>query len=141
MPKMLTSRRTALVGSLLALGVSASAAPAATGQNYCDPLSGGCSHHRLTVSPSTVKPGRAVTVRGSVAHGCQKPGPVTIYSRAFKGATRHTFAGVPAVYTRATKKGSFSTKVTIKRNVRAGRYQVGGRCGGGNFGSAALKVQ
>lgn len=128
------------MASLLALGASAAAATAAGGPNYCDPLSGGCNHHHLTVSPSTVKPGRTVTIRGSVDHGCQTPGPVTIYSRAFKGATRHSFAGVPAVYAKAAKTGSFSTKVTIKGNVKAARYQVGGRCGGGNFGSAALKV-
>jgi hypothetical protein len=131
-------RRCAAVG-ISFVAVSAPAAIAA-GPGYCDPLGGGCQTHHLKVSPSKVKPGKTVTLHGTVGHGCHRPGQVTIYSRAFKGATRHRFAGVPAVYTVANKHGTFSTKVTIKRSTSAGRYHVGGRCGGGNFGSATVKV-
>jgi hypothetical protein len=96
--------------------------------------------HFLKVSPSAVKAGKSVTLSGSVDHGCQTPGQVTIYSKAFKGATTHDFAGVPAVYATADKNGKFSKKITVKKTTKAGSYHVGGRCGGGNFGSATLKV-
>jgi hypothetical protein len=126
--------------SLIALGASSAAALAAP-PNYCDPLAGCKSHtSRLKLSPSTVPAGKATVLHGSVGHGCKTPGQVTIYSRAFKGATSHNFAGVPAVYTRASKKGTFSTTVTIKKSIKSGSYHVGGRCGGGNFGTATLKV-
>jgi hypothetical protein len=36
--------------------------------------------------------------------------------------------------------GKFSVKVTLSSNVKPGKYSVGGRCGGGNFGSTTLKV-
>lgn len=127
----------AMTLSLAAVGGSAAAATAAT--NYCDPFAG-CKHS-IQVSPKTVKAGHAITVRGSVAGGCQTPGPVTIYSRAFNGATARTFAGVPAVFPKANAKGKFSAKVTLARTVRPGSYRISGRCGGGNLGSATLKVK
>jgi hypothetical protein len=82
-----------------------------------------------------------VTVSGSVAGGCDVPGQVTIVSRAFRGATRHEFAGVPAIFSTANRTGKFSKRVTIRKTVRPGRYHVGGRCGGGNFGSTTLTVK
>jgi hypothetical protein len=124
--------------AVAALGAS-TVSTAASRTNYCDPL-GGCKTHFVKLSPSTVRAGTAITVSGAVGKGCRKPGQVTLYSRAFKGATRHEFAGVPAVFTTTNRKGKFSKKVTIKSSVKAGRYHVGGRCGGGNFGSATLKV-
>jgi hypothetical protein len=87
-----------------------------------------------------VRAGHATAVSGAVGNGCKKPGQVTIYSRAFKGATRHEFAGVPAIFTTTNRKGKFSKRVTIKKTIKPGRYHVGGRCGGGNFGSATLRV-
>jgi hypothetical protein len=111
------------------LAVFAVAAPAAL-----------AASHFLKVSPSTVKAGKSVTLSGSVGSGCAKGSQVTITSKAFKGATMHEFAGVPAVYATVKKGGKFSTKVTIKKAIKAGKYHVGGRCGGGNFGSATLKV-
>ena len=126
--------------SLAALSASSAAAIAAP-PTYCDPLAGCKSHSSsLKLSPSTVKAGKATVLHGSVGHGCKTPGQVTIYSRAFKGATSHHFAGVPAIYARASKKGTFSTTVTIKKTVKSGSYHVAGRCGGANFGTATLKV-
>ncbi len=124
---------------LLALAVlcAAAAATAMASANYCDPIAG-CS--KLKVSPSTVKAGKSTTVSGSVAKGCKTPGQVTIYSRAFKGATTKEFAGVPAVFTKANKHGKFSKKVTIKKSIKPGKYHIGVRCGGGKVGSATLKV-
>jgi hypothetical protein len=100
--------------------------------------------HFLKISPSTVKPGNKVTVSGAVGSGCAvgKKGDVAIvYSKAFNGSTKSSFAGVPAVNAALDKKGKFSFKITInKKKVKKGTYHIGGRCGGGNFGSATLKV-
>ncbi len=125
-----------------AVAVAAACAPAAAiaaPSGYCDPLNG-CKSHYVKLSPATVRAGRSTKLYGSVGGGCRTPGTVTVYSRAFKGATRREFAGVPVIFTRTDKKGRFSFRVTIKRSVRAGRYHIGARCGGGNFGSATLRV-
>ena len=103
------------------------------------------SSHFVKVSPGQVSPGQTVTVSGSVGHGCQigrKGDSATIFSKAFKGATRHSFAGVPAVSASLakSKNGAFSIKVTLGPNVKPSKYSVTGRCGGGNFGSTTLKV-
>lgn len=126
--------------SLAAVSASAAAAIAAP-PTYCDPLAG-CKAHgtSLKLSPSSVKAGKATVVHGSVGHSCKTPGKVTISSRAFKGATSHHSAGVPAVYATASKKGTFSTKVTIKKAVKSGSYHVAGRCGKANLGTVTLKV-
>jgi hypothetical protein len=103
------------------------------------------SSHFLKVSPAKAAQGKTVTVSGSVDHGCQighKGDTATIFSKAFKGATKHEFAGVPAVSASLanSKNGSFSLKLTLASNVKPGKYQVGGRCGGGNFGTTTLQV-
>jgi hypothetical protein len=103
------------------------------------------SSHFLKVSPSKVAQGQTVTVSGSVDHGCQighKGDAATIYSKAFKGATKHKFAGIPSVSASLakSKNGAFSIKVRLSPNVKTGKYSLGGRCGGGNFGSTTLKV-
>ena len=103
------------------------------------------SSHFVKVSPGKANPGQTVTVSGSVDHGCQighKGDTATIFSKAFKGATKHSFAGVPAVSASLAKSttGAFSIKVTLSQNVQPGNYSLGGRCGGGNFGSTTLKV-
>ncbi len=126
----------ALAVTLVAVGAPTTTAMAAP--NYCDPLGGCPSSHYLKVSPGTVNAGRTTTVSGSAGASCRA---ITVYSRAFQGATRRSFAGVPALYLRANRSGKFSTRVTIRRAVRAGRYHIGGRCGGGNFGSATLAVR
>jgi hypothetical protein len=101
--------------------------------------------HFLKVSPGQASTGDTVTVSGSVDHGCQighKSDTATIMSKAFKGATRHSFAGVPSVSASLAKStnGAFSIKVRLGQNVKPGKYSVTGRCGGGNFGAATLKV-
>ena len=103
------------------------------------------SSHFLKVAPGKVKPGKTITVSGSVGTGCQTghTGDVaTIFSKAFKGATKTNFGGVPSVSASlaSSKDGSFSIKVKLSKKLKAGKYQVGGRCGGGNFGSTTLKV-
>jgi len=103
------------------------------------------SSHFVKVSPGKANPGQTITVSGSVDHGCQighKGDTATILSKAFKGATKHSFAGVPAVSASLANStnGSFSIKVTLSPNVKPNKYSVTGRCGGGNFGSTTLKV-
>lgn len=115
---------------ITALVVLASLAPAAlaAGQHY------------LKVAPRTVKAGKIVRVYGSVAGGCARGDEATLYSLAFKGATRDEFAGVPAVFATVHRNQKFSIRVKLSRTIKPGSYQVGGRCGGGSFGSATLKV-
>lgn len=127
----------ALAAILAVLGASALVAGSSLGQPYCDPL-GGC--HFVSVSPRTVKAGHSITVSGAVGGGCKKPARVTIYSRAFRGATRHRFAGVPAIFTTTNRTGNFSKRVTIRKTIKPGAYRVGARCGGGKFGSTTLRV-
>ena len=97
------------------------------------------SSHYVRVAPSSVMRGRVVRVYGSVGSGCGSA-QVTIFSRAFRGATTHEFAGVPAIYTRQDSTHRFSFHVRIRSAVARRRYDVGGRCGGGNFGSTTLTV-
>jgi hypothetical protein len=121
-----------LIAALVALAVFAPAALAAT--------------QSLKVTPGKVAPGKTVTVSGSVGTGCQtgKNGDaVTIISKAFKGvAGSKNFAGVPSVSASlaSSTTGSFSIKVKLAKKVKTGKYSVTGRCGGGNFGPATLKV-
>jgi hypothetical protein len=101
--------------------------------------------HFVKVSPGKVHRGKTVTVSGSVGTGCQigHTGDVaTLFSKAFKGATKHNFAGIPAVSASLAHStdGTFSIKVKLSKNVKLGKYLVSGRCGGGNFGSTTLRV-
>lgn len=101
--------------------------------------------HFLKVTPGQTSPGKAVTISGSVDRGCQighRGDAATIYSNAFKGATKQSFAGVPAVSAALghSKTGAFAIKLKLSKNLKTGTYSVGGRCGGGNFGAAKLKV-
>jgi hypothetical protein len=103
------------------------------------------SSHFIKVSPGKVDQGKTVTVSGSVDHGCQighAGDGATIISKAFKGATKKSFAGVPAVTASLAHStdGTFSVKVKLSTTVNPGKYSVSGRCGGGNFGSTTLKV-
>lgn len=126
----------AIVATLSGSAIAVGATP-----HYCDPLAG-CQTHFVKVSPGSVKAGKTITVSGAVGNGCsKKPVQVTIYSRAFRGATRREFAGVPAIFPTTNRKGKFSKRVTIKKTIKPGRYHVGGRCGGANFGSATLRVR
>ena len=121
-----------LIAALVGLAVFAPAAMA--------------SSHFLKVSPSPVAAGKTVTVSGSVGNGCQvgHTGDVaTIFSKAFKGATKQNFAGVPSISVSLAHSttGSFSTKLKLSKSVKSGKYSVGGRCGGGLFGTTTLRVK
>jgi len=85
----------------------------------------------LTVTPSSVKRGNTVLLKGS-ADGCAVGNMVVILSRAF--VHTHDFAGVPAVLARVKYGGSFRVTTRIPATKRPGRYGVTGRCGGGNLG-------
>jgi hypothetical protein len=92
----------------------------------------------LTVSPTTVRAGHIVIVRGN-ADGCAVGNTVFVLSRAFKHT--HDFAGVPAVLALVRTGGRFGVRTTIPRARRPGRYVLTARCGGGNLGvSAHLRV-
>lgn len=119
---------------------------ALVGLAVCAPGALAASSHFLKVSPGNIAAGKTVTVSGSVGHGCQigrKGDSATIMSRGFKGATKRNFAGVPSVSASlaASKNGTFSIKVKLAKHLKAGKYSVSGRCGGGNFGSASFKVK
>jgi hypothetical protein len=120
-----------LIGALAGLAVFAPGALAAS--------------HFLKVSPGKVKAGSTITISGSVDHGCEighKGDSATIYSTAFKGVTKHDFAGIPSVSVSLSKSktGAFSFKLKLSKKLKKGTYDVGGRCGGGHFGSTKFKV-
>jgi hypothetical protein len=103
------------------------------------------SSHFLKVAPAKAAQGQTIAITGSVDHGCQighKGDTATIFSKAFKGATKHNFAGVPSISASLAKSkdGTFKVKLTLASNVKTGKYSVGGRCGGGNFGTTTLKI-
>jgi len=118
---------------------------ALVGLAICAPGALAASSHFLKVSPSSAAAGKTVTVSGSVGNGCgvgHKGDSATIISKGFKGATKTNFAGVPSVSASlsGSKNGSFSIKVKLAKNLKASKYTVTGRCGGGNFGSTTFKV-
>jgi methionine-rich copper-binding protein CopC len=136
-PVQSSTLRRAAVSVVIALSMSP--APSALADVTFSRTNLAASHY-LKLAPATVQRGGVLRVYGSVAAGCAASDRVTIYSRAFKGTARHEFAGVPAVYARQHAGQKFSIRVTIKATTRKGRYSVGGRCGGGNFGSATVTV-
>lgn len=91
----------------------------------------------LTVTPTAVRRGGSVLVRGS-AGSCPLGDVVTILSRAFPAA--HRFAGVPAVLATVRAHGLFAVRTRIPARRRPGRYVATARCGGGNFGVEARIV-
>jgi hypothetical protein len=89
---------------------------------------------RLSVHPASVARGGTVTVSGT---GCRAGDLVYLISPPFVG---HAFVS-HSVATRARSNGSFSRSVHIRTAIRAGRYLITARCGGGNLGvSARLRV-
>jgi hypothetical protein len=89
---------------------------------------------RLTVQPKSVAPGGVVMVSGT---GCRAGDLVYLISPPFVG---NAFVA-HSVATRARSNGSFSRRVHIRTSIRAGRYLITARCGGGNLGvSARLRV-
>ena len=99
----------------------------------------------VNVSPSRTRPGGRVTIYGAVDPRCRigaRGDAAIIYSRAFAGATRSTFSGIPSlsVPLAKNKTRTFSIKITLRGTVKTGTYRIIGRCGPGNFGSTRLKV-
>ena len=93
----------------------------------------------IHVRPDPAYRGEVVRVFGNVAGGCAAGNQVTLISGAFSRA--HEFAGVPAIFARAHRDGSFSTRTRIPLARRPGRYSISGRCGGGNLGvTARLRI-
>jgi hypothetical protein len=89
---------------------------------------------RLTVHPGSVARGGTVTVSG---RGCRAGDVVYLISPPFVG---HAFVS-HSVATRAHANGTFSRSVRVRTSIRAGRYLITARCGGGNLGvSAPLRV-
>ena len=81
--------------------------------------------------PHAVHAGDRVRVYG-LAGGCPQGEQVTLLSRAFPHA--HEFAGVPAVFATVSGDDRYSVRVRIPARRAPGRYAIGARCGGGNFG-------
>lgn len=100
-------------------------------------LAGGASaspaHTRLAVTPATVRPGGVVLVTGNAAP-CPRGDTVFAISRAFPG---HAY-GEGALTGRVRAGGAFSIRGRVRRTIRAGRYAVTARCGGGNLGVQAF---
>jgi len=99
--------------------------------------------HFVKVSPGTVARGNKVTVYGNVGGGCEvghKGDSAEIYSNAFRFTEPKGVGDVPTADAPLDKHGAFSIKVKISTKIKKGTYRVGGRCGGGNFGSTSLKV-
>ena len=95
---------------------------------------GAAATPRLSVHPASVARGGTVTVSGT---GCRAGDLVYLISPPFVG---HAFVS-HSVATRARSNGSFARSVHIRTSIRAGRYLITARCGGGNLGvSARLRV-
>ena len=89
---------------------------------------------RLSVHPASIARGGTVTVSGK---GCRAGDVVYLISPPFVG---HAFVA-HSVATRARSNGTFSRNVRVRATIRAGRYLITARCGGGNLGvSAKLRV-
>jgi hypothetical protein len=105
----------------------------------------GAAQQGLAVSPRKTNPGKTITVSGDVGNACRtghKGDAATVYSKAFKGATKRRFHRIPSVSVSLSKSqnGTFSFKLKLSKRLTAGTYAVDGRCGGGKFASATLKV-
>ncbi len=116
-----------LAATAAALGLLAPAALAATS-------------HYVKVSPKSVTAGYKVRVYGAVGTICKPGSRVTLVSKAFKGSTKHSYAGVPAVWTTVTRTHQFSTHVLIQSTTPGSTYRIGARCGGVLVGRTSLMV-
>lgn len=88
---------------------------------------------RIVVNPTSVAPGGLVRV-SAASSPCLRGDQVTLISSAFRG---HAF-GEGAVYGTVGPHGAFSVRTRIRAGLKAGRYTVGARCGGGNLGVTAV---
>jgi hypothetical protein len=92
------------------------------------------SARHLAVSPTSVLRGGHVTVSG---RGCRAGDVVYLISPPFVG---NAFVE-HSVGTKARANGHFARVVRIRSHIRAGRYTITARCGGGNLGvTAHLRV-
>jgi hypothetical protein len=115
---------------LLALAAALALGAAACGGNS-EPASSTGTAPSLTMTPPVVRPGDVLSLEGS-ADGCPAGDTVSLLSKAFPPG--HEFAGVPAVDAQVESDGSFMATTTIPASTAPGRYEVTGRCGGGNLG-------
>ena len=90
------------------------------------------SHTRIAVRPGTVSPGAAIHVTGNAAP-CRLGNHIYAISKAFPG---HQF-GIGAFTGLVRAGGAFTITGHVRRTIRAGRYGVTARCGGGNLGVVA----
>ena len=92
------------------------------------------------VSPTHAQGGNKVTASGVTGTKCGPGKQVTIFSKAFAGATSHKWQGTPAVYAKVQSNHKFSASVKISTNVPVGKYTVTARCSSGTLGHATLNV-
>jgi hypothetical protein len=83
---------------------------------------------RLLATPKVVAPGSFVRV-SATGSPCLARDQVTLISAAYPG---HAF-GIGAVYGQVENRGAFSVRARIRKDLQAGWYRVGVRCGGGNL--------
>jgi hypothetical protein len=86
----------------------------------------------LVAQPAVVVPGAIVQV-STTASQCLADDQVTLISAAFPG---HAF-GLGAVLGRAGRHGAFTIRARTRAALKAGRYHVSVRCGGGTLGVLA----
>jgi|tagenome__1003787_1003787.scaffolds.fasta_scaffold20851086_2 hypothetical protein len=86
----------------------------------------------LSVSPTTAAPGALVHVSGN-ASPCLRGSTLTAISGAFPG---HAF-GEGTLTGTVGHAGHFAFSGHLRAHLRAGRYAVTARCGGGTLGIVA----
>jgi hypothetical protein len=92
----------------------------------------------IHATPNPVQHGQVVVLHGRVS-GCEGE-RLTLLSEAFKHGNE--FAGVPAVIVRVRADAHYRKGTRIPAGRAPGKYQITGRCGGGNIGALEkLKVK
>jgi len=84
----------------------------------------------VLVFPTTVSPSGAIRLSATVSP-CRSGDTVSAISAAFPG---NAFGGAGALTGRVTHGGAFTIRGHVRAGLRAGRYTIGFRCGGGNLG-------
>ena len=108
------------LGSLVIVLAALSAAATATAATV-----------HVTVTPATTSPGGVITV-AAPRSPCLSRDQVILISTAFPG---HAY-GMGAVVGHVGAHGAFTVRARIRSAIKAGRYSIGFRCGGGNLGVA-----
>ena len=94
----------------------------------------------LHLSSVHIRPGRRLTVTGVAGKSCHPGQVMTIVSALFAGATRHTFAGKPAIVATIADNRRYAATITLARTVRAGAFDVIARCGSKQVGHGVVHV-